>query len=304
MNVDAESKSKMADSKAEFGETVVRLFNEQRDQIEINRAYYQRQGAKFKLGARLLRVCILVTLILGVGAQFATELLKNVSVEPVDVLQFGNICLAISAALVFVDRVSLLSENHITKSVTAMLLWFLKRKVELERDLTLSAIDQSPETAQAMRASIDETVKAFAEQHEKTVMDETNSWATARRTAQGVLQEQVETRLKSAQDTLAEKRSTHANDAKAQTDASVPSAINFHLEVPEDYTGSLSVGIKSSAGDVQPTRTVPGSTKQLSFVGVEPGILIGWLQLDDNRLAEATIQLGPNTVETVTLTVA
>lgn len=304
MTESTKSTSGTTDTEGDFRETVIALFNRQCDEIENNRAYYASQAAKFKRGARALRIAILVTLILGVGAQFATELLQNFNLEPVDVLQFGNICLAVSAALVFVDRVSLLSENHITKSVTAVMLGFLERKVELERDLTLNAIDQSPETAQAMRASIDETIKAFSEQHEKTVMDETNSWAAARRTAQGVLQEQVETRLKSAQETLAEKRTTHADDAKAQADASLPSALNFQLEVPEDYTGSLSVGIKGKAGDVQPTRKVPSSTKQLSFVGVEPGILIGWLELEDERLAEVTIQLGPNTVETVTLTVA
>lgn len=238
-------------------QAVEKLFDLEIENLEESLRYYQARKNRYWVRALTIRILSVALFSMGTIAPLIFQIGVK-ELYSLDILPLGYLCLGASAVVLTIDRISLFTEHHVSKSILFVSLGLICQRIRLEKEATLAAItDES--AAVDMLPSVADTVEAFASERATLIKQETESWAAARRNAQDSLANEVSEARETAQANLSTKRTKQAN-AKARE---IPGGLELLIETPNGLNCGLEATVKYDGADIDPRtkeyETIPES---------------------------------------------
>lgn len=271
---------------------VVGQFDQEIRNLDVDVGYYNGRARRSKQSAWCVRVPAIVCFVIGTLAPFINQIRPDFL--GFDTLAVGYLSLALAAALLIIDRISLLTESHIGARTTGVALSLMKQRLLLERDATLPAAENE-DTAKALLSSVAKTVTQFATDRASLVRDQTDAWGGARRVAQEEFSQLVNRVREEARTELAQKRAE-------QVEASRHGALIIAVSYPQDYDETLFIDIdydKSNIDDV--SKKYDGAPAQVAFPKLRPGIVRITAKINPNTMLQDIATIKPDEISSVNL---
>lgn len=256
---------------------VTRQFTQEIENLCANEKYYNKSSESYRRCAWIIRGLSILFFSFGTVAPFISQI-KN-EFFGVNALAIGYLSLALAAALLIIDRLSLFTENHITAKTTEVALCLLKQRLMLEKEATVP-VSVSEDAAKSLLPLVAKTVGQFASERAALIRSQTDAWGGARRAAQDEFTQLVSKVRDEARNELAQKRAEQADETRH-------GGLRIGFSYPPKYTGHLSININYADTESEKiSKIYEGEPTQVAFLRLLPGIVRVEARLDAGAIIQ------------------